>query len=206
MMFPLGRPARLAVFASGHGSNLRSLVEAFPPADPLASVALVLSNKRGAGALALAEAHGVPAYALPFSADRDWFEREADALLQKLEIDLICLAGFMRVLSPEFTARYVGRLLNIHPSLLPAFPGLHAQRQALSAGVPESGCTVHFVDAGVDTGAPIVQRRVPVLAEDTEHTLAERILAQEHRAYPEAVRLVLSGRAQPHLKAKGVAT
>ena len=198
MTFPLERPARLAVFASGRGSNLRSLIEAFPPGDPLASVALVVSNKRSAGALSLARAYGVPAYALPFGAERDRFEREADALLQKLEIDLICLAGFMRVLSPEFAARYAGRLLNIHPSLLPAFPGLHAQRQALAAGVSESGCTVHFVDAGVDTGAPIVQRRVPVLPGDTEETLAARILAQEHQAYPEAVRRVLTGQAKAH--------
>ena len=204
MTFPLERPARLAVFASGRGSNLRSLIEAFPPGDPLASVALVVSNKRSAGALSLAETYQIPAYALPFGSDRERFERAADALLQKLEIDLICLAGFMRVLSPEFTARYAGRLLNIHPSLLPAFPGLHAQRQALAAGVSESGCTVHFVDAGVDTGAPIVQRRVPVLPGDTEETLAARILAQEHQAYPEAVWLVLSGQAQP-TKAKGVA-
>ena len=206
MTFPLGRPARLAVFASGHGSNLRSLIAAFPPGDPLASVALVVSNKRSAGALSLAAAQGIPAYALPFGSDRDRFEREADALLQELEIDLICLAGFMRVLSPEFTARYAGRLLNIHPSLLPAFPGLHAQRQVLSSGVPESGCTVHFVDAGVDTGAPIVQRRVPVLPGDTEETLAARILLEEHQAYPEAVRLVLSGHAQPRRKTRGVAT
>ncbi len=198
MMFPLERPARLAVFASGRGSNLRSLTAAFPPADPLASVELVLSNKRSAGALSLAEACRISAYALPFGADRQRFEKGADTLLREFEIDLICLAGFMRVLSPEFTARWAGRLLNIHPSLLPAFPGLHAQRQALAAGVQESGCTVHFVDAGVDTGAAIVQRRVPVLAGDTEETLAQRILAEEHRAYPEAVRRVLTGQARAY--------
>ena len=198
MTFPSGRPARLAVFVSGRGSNLRSLIAAFPPADPLASVALVVSNKRSAGALSLAEAHGIPAYALPFGAERERFEREADVLLQELEIDLVCLAGFMRVLSPEFTARYAGRLLNVHPSLLPAFPGLHAQQQALAAGVKTSGCTVHFVDAGVDTGAPIVQRRVPVLPGDTEASLAARILLEEHQAYPEAVRRVLTGQAKAH--------
>ena len=195
MTFPLGRSARLAVFASGRGSNLGSLTAAFPLGDPLASVALVLSNKRSAGALAFAESCGIPAYALPFGNDRERFESEADALLAAFEIDLICLAGFMRVLSPEFTARHAGRLLNIHPSLLPVFPGLHAQRQALSAGATASGCTVHFVDAGVDTGIPIVQRRVPVLPDDTEATLAARILAEEHRAYPEAVRAVLTGQA-----------
>ncbi len=193
MTFPLERPARLAVFASGRGSNLRALAAAFPPGDPLASVVLVVSNRRAAGALSLAEAHGIPAHAVPFGGDRERFEREADALLRTFGVDLVCLAGFMRVLSPAFTARYAGRILNVHPSLLPLFPGLHAQRQALSAGVRESGCTVHFVDAGVDTGAAIVQRRVPVLSNDTEQTLTARILAEEHRSYPEAVRLVLSG-------------
>lgn len=198
MMFPLARPARLAVFASGRGSNLSSLIGAFPPADPFASVELLVSNKRSAGALSFAEAHNISAYALLFGGDRERFEREVDALLRTFRIDLICLAGFMRVLSPEFTARWAGRLLNIHPSLLPTFPGLHAQQQALSAGVQESGCTVHFVDAGVDTGKPIVQRRVPVLPEDTEETLAARILSEEHQAYPEAVRLVVSGRVKAH--------
>lgn len=196
MTFPLYRPARLAVFASGHGSNLRALLHAFPPADPLASVQLVVSNKRAAGALLFAEAEGIPARAVSFGTDRDGFEREVTALLRTFRIDLICLAGFMRVLSAAFTARYAGRVLNVHPSLLPAFPGLHAQRQALSAGVRESGCTVHFVDAGVDTGAVIVQRRVPVLANDTEATLAARILSEEHQAYPDAVRRVLTGRVQ----------
>ena len=201
MTFPLERPARLAVFASGRGSNLRSLVAAFPPADPLASVDLLISNKRTAGALELAKEYGVPAHVLPFGRDRQRFEGEADALLGAFQIDLICLAGFMRLLSPEFTAHWAGRLLNVHPSLLPAFPGLHPQRQALAAGVRESGCTVHFVDAGVDTGAVTLQRRVPVLPSDTEETLAARILAEEHRAYPEAVRLVLTGQVKAHERA-----
>lgn len=193
MTFPLPRPARLAVFASGRGSNLRALLEAFPPGDPLASVVLCVSNKRSAGALALAEQRGVAARFVPFGGDRGGFEREATRLLDEFAADLVCLAGFMRVLSPEFTGRYAGRILNVHPSLLPAFPGLHAQRQALGAGVRESGCTVHFVDAGVDTGKAVVQRRVPVLPGDTEAALTARILAEEHRSYPEAVRLVLSG-------------
>lgn len=194
MTFPLGRPARLAVFASGRGSNLRALLTAFPPGDPLASVVLCVSNRRAAGALALAEAHGVPARFVPFGSDRDRFEREAAALLAAFAVDLVCLAGFMRLLSPEFTGRFAGRILNVHPSLLPHFPGLHAQRQALGAGVRETGCTVHFVDAGVDTGEAVVQRRVPVVPGDTEEALAARILEEEHRAYPEAVRLVLSGK------------
>lgn len=198
MTFPLERPARLAVFASGRGTNLRSLLAAFPVSDPLASLVLVLSNKSDAGALPLARHHGVPAYAVAFGRDRDGFEREAGRLLGEFGVDLVCLAGFMRVLSPAFAQRYAGRLLNIHPSLLPAFPGLYAQRQALAAGVPESGCTVHFVDAGVDTGEAVVQRRVPVLPGDSEETLAERILIEEHLAYPEAVRLVLTGQCAPH--------
>ena len=196
MTFPLPRPARLAVFASGRGSNFAALLRAFPPGDPLASVVLCVSNKRSAGALSLAEQHGVAAHFVPFGNDRGGFEQEATRLLDESAADLVCLAGFMRVLSPEFTGRtgrYAGRILNVHPSLLPAFPGLHAQRQALGAGALESGCTVHFVDAGVDTGAAIVQRRVPVLPGDTEAALTARILAEEHRSYPEAVRLVLSG-------------
>ena len=116
-------------------------------------------------------------------------------LLEREKIDLICLAGFMRVLSPDFVSRYAGRILNIHPSLLPRFPGLHPQQQALNAGVNESGCTVHFVDAGVDTGPIIVQRRVSVYPDDDVDTLSARILEAEHLAYPEAVRLVLEGKA-----------
>lgn len=196
MTFPLPRPARITVFASGRGSNFAALLSAFPPGDPLASVVLCVSNKRSAGALALAEQHGVAARFVPFGGDRSGFEREATRLLDAFAADLVCLAGFMRVLSPEFTGRYAGRILNVHPSLLPAFPGLHAQRQALEAGVRESGCTVHFVDAGVDTGKTIVQRRVPVLPDDTEAALTARILAEEHRSYPEAVRLVLSGKLE----------
>ncbi|ADI15704.1 phosphoribosylglycinamide formyltransferase [Truepera radiovictrix] len=196
MVFPLGRPARLAVLASGRGSNLRALAAAFPPGDPLGSVVLVLSNRRDAPVLALARDLGIEARFIPFGADRARFEREATAQLTAAGIDLVLLAGFMRVLSPAFTARYAGRLVNIHPSLLPRFPGLHAQRQALEAGARESGCTVHFVDAGVDTGPVILQRRVPVLPDDTEERLAARILAQEHRAYPEAVRRVLLGEAR----------
>jgi phosphoribosylglycinamide formyltransferase 1 len=202
MTFPLERPARLAVFASGRGTNLRSLLAAFPVSDPLASIVLVVSNKAEAGALALARRHGVPAYAVVFGRDRAGFEREAGRLLGEFKIDLVCLAGFMRVLSPAFVQRYAGRLLNVHPSLLPAFPGLHAQRQALAAGVRESGCTVHFVDAGVDTGEAIVQRRVPVLPDDSEETLTERILVEEHLAYPDAVRRVLTGRCAPHAVAR----
>ena len=197
--FPLDRQARIAVFASGRGSNLASLLAAFGPDDgeALATVRLVVSDRAEASALERARAAGIVAEHVPFGRDRAGFEARADALLREHGIDLVCLAGFMRVLSGGFTERWEGRLLNVHPSLLPAFRGLHAQRQALEAGVHESGCTVHFVDAGVDTGHVIVQRRVPVLPGDDETSLAARILDQEHLAYPEAVRLVLRGEVRP---------
>ncbi len=195
MAFPLSRPARLAVFVSGRGSNLRALREAFPPGHPLASVHLVVSNQAEAGALTYAQDEGILAHFVPFGKNREGFERAAAGLIEGETVDLICLAGFMRVLSPEFVGRYAGRILNVHPSLLPRFPGLEPQQRALDAGVNESGCTVHFVDAGVDTGQIIVQRRVPVHPEDDVQTLSARILAAEHLAYPEAVRLVLEGKA-----------
>jgi phosphoribosylglycinamide formyltransferase 1 len=197
--FPLARQARLAVFASGRGSNLASLLAAFPPSgdEPLAAVRLVLSDRGGAHALTRAEAAGVAAVHVPFGSDRDGFERRADALLREHAIDLVCLAGFMRVLSPPFVERWHGRIVNVHPSLLPAFRGLHAQRQALEAGVRETGCTVHFVDAGVDTSHAVFPRRVALEAGDDEASLAARILGQEHLAYPEAVRLVLRGEVRP---------
>src|SRR5690606_19243444 len=125
------------------------------------------------------------------------FEVRLDELLRSRRVDLVCLAGFMRVLSPWFVGRWYGRLLNVHPSLLPKHRGLHAHRQALAEGVSESGCSVHFVDAGVDTGKVIVQRRVPVYPDDTEETRAARVLVEEHVAYPEAVRMVLRGEVTP---------
>lgn len=192
--FPLPRPARLAVLASGRGSNLAALLDAFPEGDPVGAVVLVLSDKQRAGALRRAAERGVDARFVPFP-DRASFEREALALLEQAGIDLVCLAGFMKILSPEFVARYRGRLLNIHPSLLPAFRGLDAQRQAIEAGARVSGCTVHFVDDGVDTGQVVAQAQVPVLPGDDVASLAARILVEEHRVYPEAVRAVLLGRA-----------
>ncbi len=217
--FPLPRTARLAVLASGRGSNLASLLNAFPPPEapsgsavspdadssrdadastepPPARVVLVVSNVPGAAALARAEAAGVAARPIAWMrrvGDRVTFERELQASLDEHGVDLICLAGFMRILSPAFTRRWAGRIVNVHPSLLPAFRGLHAQRQALQAGATTSGCTIHLVDAGVDTGRIVLQRRVPVLPDDDEHTLADRILEQEHLAYPEAVRRLLRG-------------
>ncbi|GEM83457.1 phosphoribosylglycinamide formyltransferase [Meiothermus hypogaeus] len=202
--FPLPRPARIAVMASGRGSNLEALLKAFPHDNPLGHIVLVISDKREALALQKAVEAQVEAEYVPWPKSRDQgvayktgreqFERVAGQLLHEHRIDLILLAGFMRLLSPAFVQAWQGRILNIHPSLLPQFPGLNAQRQALEAGVSESGCTVHFVDAGMDTGPIILQRRVPVLPGDTEETLAARILEQEHLAYPEAVRRVLQGR------------
>ncbi len=194
--FPLGRPARIAVLASGRGSNLQALIRAFGPDDPLGRVVLVISNRAAAPALDRAREAGITARHVPYR-DASAFEEDAGRALEAAGVDLVCLAGFMRILSPGFVRRYRGRLLNVHPSLLPAFRGLHAQRQALEAGVRESGCTVHFVDEGVDTGGVIVQRRVPVLAGDDEETLAARIRVEEHRAFPDAVRRVLTGRARP---------
>ena len=157
---------------------------------------VVVSDREGAAALERARAAGIEAL---FINPKDFSDREAfdAALVQALEarrIDLVCQAGFMRILSPVYVRAFAGRALNIHPSLLPAFPGLHAQRQALEHGVRVAGATVHFVDEGVDTGPIVAQASVPVLAGDTEETLAARILMEEHRLYPEAVRLFAEGR------------
>ncbi len=206
--FPLDRTARLAVFASGRGSNLAALMAAFPPeqgpgssangaAAADASVVLVMSDRRDAGALTLARDAGVRAVHVPFGRDREAFEAAAQRELERDGVDLIALAGFMRVLSPAFVGAWRGRLVNVHPSLLPAFPGLHAARQALAAGVDRSGCTVHFVDAGVDTGPVIERREVAVLPGDDEASLQARIQAAEHEAFPSALRAVLRGDATP---------
>ncbi len=197
--FPIRRQARLAVFASGRGSNLGSLLQAFPSTgeEPLASIRLVVSDRDGAPALERGAEASLPAEHVPFGRQRASFEERAEELLRLHAIDLVCLAGFMRVLSPGFAERWHGRLLNVHPSLLPAFRGLRAPEQAIAAGVSVSGCTVHFVDAGVDTGRAIVQRRVRLEPGDDATALAGRILAEEHVAYPEAVRLVLRGEVSP---------
>jgi phosphoribosylglycinamide formyltransferase-1 len=193
-IFPLERPARLAILASGRGSNLQALIESFGPGDVQGRVKLVVSDRERAPALERARLSGIDAYYVPW-VSRDSFEEELIRLLRRFEVDLICLAGFMRLLSPAFVSEYAGQIVNVHPSLLPRFPGLHPHRKALEAGAGESGCTVHFVDAGVDSGPVILQRRVPVLPDDDEETLATRILEQEHLAYPQAVRIVLAGQA-----------
>ncbi len=194
--FPLGRPARMAVLASGRGTNLEALLEAFPPGNPWGEVVLVLSDNPEAYALRRAGSRGVEALAIPWRGRRA-FEGEALALLQARRIDLVLLAGFMRLLSPGFVEAWYGRLLNIHPSLLPDYPGLNVHRRVLMAGEKETGSTVHFVDQGMDTGPIVLQGRVPILPGDTPEALERRVLFLEHRLYPQAVRLVLLGLAFP---------
>ncbi|KFE64709.1 phosphoribosylglycinamide formyltransferase [Hyalangium minutum] len=191
-----GGRARLAVLISGSGSNLQALLDACAQADFPAQVVCVVSNVPTAFGLERARKAGVPAVALDHNAfgSRADFERALGDELEKAGVEWVCLAGFMRLVSADFLARFPGRVLNIHPSLLPAFTGLHAQRQALERGVKIAGCTVHFVDAGTDTGPIIAQAAVPVLPGDDEASLSARILAEEHKLYPLAVRLVVTGK------------
>jgi phosphoribosylglycinamide formyltransferase-1 len=184
------------VLASGRGSNLEALAKRLP--GDVGAVVLVISNVLDAGALHLARDLGARAEHVPWKrGGARHFEETTQRLLEEEGIDLVCLAGFMRLLSADFVQPWEGRMLNIHPSLLPAFPGLDAQGQAVRAGVKESGCTVHFVDAGLDSGPVVLQRRVPVLPGDTAESLATRILPEEHAVYAEAVRLVLEGKVRP---------
>jgi phosphoribosylglycinamide formyltransferase-1 len=188
-------PLRVAVLASGRGSNLQAILEAARGDFP-ARVVLVVSDREGAPALERARAAGVPGVFVNAKdfADRVAFDAAVAGRVEEAGAGIVCLAGYMRVLGAAFVRRFHGRLMNIHPALLPAFPGLHAQRQALDYGVKVSGATVHFVDEGVDTGPIIAQSSVPVLADDTEETLSNRILVEEHRLYPEAIRLFALGR------------
>ena len=191
----LERRSRIAVLLSGRGSNFEAIAEAVKSgAIPDAEIVAVISDVPEAAGLERARRRGLSAFAVDRGkfASRREYEAELLRILEEAKPDLICLAGYMRILSPEFVARFRGRILNIHPALLPKFRGLHAQRQALEAGETVSGCTVHFVDEGTDTGAVILQRKVPVLAGDTEESLSERILVEEHRAYPEAIARILS--------------
>jgi phosphoribosylglycinamide formyltransferase 1 len=186
----------LGVLASGRGSNLQAIIDATRVPGFPARVAVVASDRERAPALERARAAGVPTLFLDpkgFS-DRAAYEAALGTALEEHGVGLVCLGGFMRILSPAFTRRFTGRILNIHPSLLPSFPGLHPQRQALEHGVRVAGATVHFVDEGVDTGPIVLQASVPVLAGDTEDSLAARILVEEHRLYPAAIRLFAEGR------------
>lgn len=186
---------KLGVLVSGSGSNLRALLEACATRDFPAEVAVVVSNVPTAFALERARRAGVRAEVLEhkdFGARAD-FEKALGDILVSAGVELVCLAGFMRLLGASFLGRFPGRVLNIHPSLLPAFPGLHAQRQALERGVKVAGCTVHFVDPGMDTGPIIAQAVVPVLPGDDEAALSARILKEEHRLFPLVVKLVATG-------------
>jgi phosphoribosylglycinamide formyltransferase 1 len=182
----------LVILISGRGSNLAALLAAQLPA----RVAAVISNNPQARGLDIAREHGIAAAAVDHRAfaDRAAFDAALAAAIDRHRPDLVVLAGFMRILSPSFIERYQGRIMNIHPSLLPAFPGLHTHRRALGAGVRIHGCTVHFVTPDLDSGPVIVQAAVPVQAGDTEEQLAARVLAQEHRIYPQAIRWFCEGR------------
>ena len=186
---------RIAILLSGRGSNFEAIADSVAAGRINAEIAAVVSNCADALGLERARQRALPAVLLPSKGlEREAYDRQVVALLQEKRVDLVCLAGFMRVLSPYFVREFRGRILNIHPALLPAFQGLEAQRQALEHGVKVSGCTVHFVDEFVDHGPVILQACVPVLDDDTAETLAARILREEHRIYSEAINLVLNDR------------
>ena len=181
----------VAILLSGRGSNFLALSDAIEAGEIPARIALVVSNKPDAPGLEHARERKYEAICIPsIGIEREAYDRQVVEELKARQVDVICLAGFMRLLSPWFVQQYPQQILNIHPSLLPAFPGLHSQQQALDWGAKVSGCTVHFVDEKLDHGAIIVQLSVPVLDEDTEETLSARILEQEHQIYPEALKLV----------------
>jgi len=189
-------PLGLGVLASGRGSNLQAILEACARPGFPARVVVVVADRELAPALEHARQHRVPAiWRNPKDfGDRAAYDEALRRLLDEHRVGLVCLAGFMRILTPGLVRAYAGRIVNVHPSLLPAFPGLAAQRQALEHGVRVAGATVHFVDEGVDTGPIILQASVPVHPDDTEESLSARILVEEHRLYPEAIRLFADGR------------
>ncbi|NLN17901.1 MAG: phosphoribosylglycinamide formyltransferase [Firmicutes bacterium] len=187
---------RCAILVSGRGSNMEAILKAKASGDLPIEVAVVATDRPGAPAITIARRYGVNTFepSPEQAGDKRTFFSILTQKLQELDVDLIVLAGFMRILPPDFLARYPERIINIHPSLLPAFPGLKAQRQALEYGVRFTGCTVHFVDEGVDSGPIIDQRVVPVYPDDTEESLAARILVEEHRLLPACIRLFAEGR------------
>lgn len=185
-----GGRVKVGVLISGRGSNMEALVAAARAPDYPAEIALVLSNRPEAGGLATAQAAGVPALAIdhrPFGKDREAHERALDAALRRSGVELVALAGYMRILTPWFVQAWAGRMLNIHPSLLPHFPGTDTHARALAAGHDRHGCTVHWVTEDLDAGPSIAQAEVPVRPGDTEETLAARVLVEEHRLYPRAL-------------------
>lgn len=189
---------RVGALISGRGSNLQALLDACSHPDFPAEIVLVISNRAAAEGLQRAEKAGVPGRIIEHRefADRESFDAALDQALHAAKVDLICLAGFMRLLTPTFVSAWLGRLINIHPSLLPSFKGLHTHAQALAAGVKIHGCTIHFVTPDLDAGPIIAQAAVPVLDTDDEASLGARVLEAEHRLYPAALRLVASGRAR----------
>jgi len=185
---------RLGILLSGRGSNFEAIADQVAAGTIDATIAVVIANREEARGLELARERGLNAVCLPSRGlDREVYDRTLVEELRRNQVDLVCLAGFMRLLSASFIRQFPNRILNIHPSLLPAFPGLDAQHQALAHGVRISGCTVHFVDEDLDAGPIVIQAAVPVLDEDTVDTLSARILAEEHRIYSEAIRIVLAG-------------
>ena len=184
---------RLGILLSGRGSNFQAIHRAIQSGALKAEIACVISNVPDAGGVTYAREHQLPVHALASKGiARADFDAQVLEILKAAQVDLICLAGYMRLLSKGFIAAYAGRILNIHPSLLPSFPGLHAQKQALEHGVKITGCTVHLVDEGLDTGPILAQAAVPVLEGDTEETLSARILAEEHRLYPATIQAFLA--------------
>jgi phosphoribosylglycinamide formyltransferase-1 len=188
---------KIGILLSGRGSNFLAIADAIDTGRLQAEIAIVISNRADAAGLESAKKRGLKAELVPSKGrTREEHDAEAIAALKTAKVELVCLAGYMRLLSPEFVRAFPSRILNIHPSLLPAFPGLEAQKQAIEYGVKVSGCTVHFVDEHLDHGPIILQKTVPVLEGDDEHSLAARILEQEHLAYSEAIGLVLSGKIE----------
>jgi phosphoribosylglycinamide formyltransferase-1 len=187
---------RIGVLLSGRGSNFEALAESVAAGRiPNAEISIVVSNREGTPGIQRAEARGIKTRVIPSKGlERETYDRLVAAVLNEHKVDLICLAGYMRLLSPFFVAAFPNRILNIHPSLLPSFPGLESQRQALEYGVKFVGCTVHFVDENLDAGPIVLQATVPVLDQDTEATLSDKILKEEHRIYSEAVKIVLEGK------------
>jgi phosphoribosylglycinamide formyltransferase-1 len=187
---------RIGVLLSGRGSNFEALAESISSGRlPNAEIAIVVSNREGAPGIDKAKARKIPTHVIPSKGlEREVYDRQVTAVLKEAQVDLVCLAGYMRLLSPYFIAAFPNRILNIHPSLLPAFPGLESQRQALEHGAKFAGCTVHFVDENLDAGPIVLQAVVPIHDDDTVESLSARILREEHRIYTEAVRIVLEGR------------
>jgi phosphoribosylglycinamide formyltransferase-1 len=188
---------KIGILLSGRGSNFLAIADSIDAGRLQAEIAVVISNRADAAGLEAARKRGLKAELIPSKGrPREEHDAEVIAVLKAAEVEVVCLAGYMRLLSPAFVREFPNRILNIHPSLLPAFPGLEAQKQAIEFGVKVSGCTVHFVDEHLDHGPILLQKTVPVLDGDDEHSLAARILEQEHLAYSEAIDLVLSGKIE----------